>query len=240
MHMDYTYTMFRYELKYILSPEQYSFFMNRIKDRMEIDKYGHTTLYSLYYDTPNKLLIRSSIENPDFKEKIRVRSYGVPKKENHLFLEIKRKNNGVVYKRRISTDIKGLDQFFNEKNNYIENDQIASELQYFKKFYKQLDPCFLIIYDRKGYNEINGTLRITCDENLRYRTSDLDFYSTNKETPILQKGYVVLEIKIQDSMPLWLAKILSEGQIYQTSFSKVGEAYKKELQLSRGLERRNI
>ena len=43
---------------------------------------------------------------------------------------------------------------------------------------------------------------------------------------LLPKGWSILEIKVQEAMPLWLTRILDEGKIYKNSFSKYGEAYK--------------
>ena len=114
-----------------------------------------------------------------------------------------------------------------------------AELHSFKKNYPILQPCILIVVDRTSYIEPNGEVRITFDENSRYRTSNLGFYPSDGEKPLLQNGYVILEIKIKESMPLWLCDILTKGHIYVTSFSKVGEAYKKELKLKYNLEGSN-
>ena len=89
----------RYELKYILSVEQYGVILEEIKKHLQIDKYGESTIQSLYYDTDNYLLIRNSIEKPLYKEKLRARSYGLA--SDIVFLELKKKYNGIVYKRRV-------------------------------------------------------------------------------------------------------------------------------------------
>ena len=47
--------------------------------------------------------------------------------------------------------------------------------------------------------------------------------------PLLKDEGAILEIKVQGAMPLWLTNVLSNQKIFQTSFSKVGEAYKKEM-----------
>ena len=69
----------RFELKYILSKEQYENIVNGISEYMKIDKYGETTIQSLYYDTDTFQLIRNSIERPVYKEKLRIRGYGIIK-----------------------------------------------------------------------------------------------------------------------------------------------------------------
>ena len=76
----------RFELKYILSKEQYENIVNGISEYMKIDKYGETTIQSLYYDTDTFLLIRNSIERPVYKEKLRIRSYGLSNEDNIVFI----------------------------------------------------------------------------------------------------------------------------------------------------------
>ena len=71
----------RLEYKYVLSLEQYNSIINKIKEVLKEDEHGSTTIQSLYFDTPNYRLIRQSIEKPAFKEKLRLRSYGLLKKD---------------------------------------------------------------------------------------------------------------------------------------------------------------
>ena len=47
--------------------------------------------------------------------------------------------------------------------------------------------------------------------------------------PLLDEGWAILEVKVQGAMPLWLSAALSEGKIFKSSFSKYGEAYRREL-----------
>ena len=108
-------------------------------------------------------------------------------------------------------------------------DQISREIEAFFENYQNLEPKYLIIYDRVAYYQDNGDLRITIDMNPRYRTNDLNLHTSMEGIPLLDDGGAILEIKVQHSIPLWLAAILSEGKIYQTSFSKVGTAHKLEL-----------
>ena len=109
------------------------------------------------------------------------------------------------------------------------NNQIGKEITYFRDLYKTLKPACLIIYDRIAYLEKNGSLRLTIDMNPRYRVNNLNLNTSLDGIPLLDEGYAILEIKVEDSIPLWLCKILSNGKIYKSSFSKYGEAYKKEM-----------
>ena len=221
-------TMQRYEFKYLMTPEQTEAIKKRLVGHMEVDKYGVTSIASVYYDTPDYRLIRASIEKPPFKEKMRLRSYGLAKKDSTLFLELKRKAYGIVYKRRVTTTQDAVDRFLNYEGDVCADGQIARELTYFRNYYEKLVPAYLIIYDRTAYFEPGGDLRLTIDGDPRYRTTDLNLYTSMEGTRLMPfgQGSAILEVKVQQSVPLWLSAILDDLKIYKGSFSKVGEAYK--------------
>lgn len=221
--------MKRYELKYILKKEQIEYLVDKLKGHMEVDKYGMTSIASLYYDTPSSRLIRTSIEKPLFKEKVRLRSYGLAKPGKPVYLELKRKAYGIVYKRRVSTTIEDVNKFFNREANIFADGQIAKEITYFRDYYETLIPSCLIIYDRVAYYEPDGDLRLTIDYNPRYRLDNLNLNTSMEGISLLDKDSAILEIKVQNAFPLWLSKILDEGKIYKSSFSKYGEAYKQSI-----------
>ena len=230
-------TMRRYEMKYILTHDQFEFLKRELKGHMKVDQYGLTSIASIYYDTPDYRLIRTSIEKPDFKEKVRLRSYGLAKPGDTVYLELKRKAYKLVYKRRVLTTEESVKRFFSYEGNVTADGQIAREITYFRNYYDTLVPAILIIYDRTAYYQPDGDLRITFDENARYRTKDLNLYTSMEGKPLLAPGEVILEIKVQQAMPLWLTDILSRGNIYKTSISKVGEAYKKQMRILMDKER---
>ena len=207
--------MKRYELKYLLSDRQSGWFLRKLDDHMKIDEFGRTSIASLYYDTPDSRLIRQSLERPVFKEKIRLRSYGLATEESPVFLELKRKYDGVVYKRRVQSTIPEVEGFFMGEEITGGDQQIRKELTCFRDFHRTLIPACLIIYDRTAFFQPDGDLRLTIDEAPRCRFTDLNLSSMDG-TSLLPEGYSILELKVQDAMPLWLTSILSEGKIYKT------------------------
>lgn len=225
--------MKRYEMKYILNKEQVEYLVEALKGHMEVDEYGKTSIASLYYDTHNFRLIRNSIEKPEFKEKVRLRSYGLAKPGKPVFLELKRKAYGIVYKRRVVTNVEDVNRFLSGESNIFANGQIAKEITYFRDYYGSLIPSCLIIYDRVAYFEPGGDLRLTIDYNPRYRLDNLNLDTSMEGISLLNEGEAILEIKVQEAMPLWLSNILSKGKIYKNSFSKYGEAYKQQILKSR-------
>ena len=227
--MDVITVMKRYEMKYVLNKEQLDYLKNALVGHMVIDQYGKTSIASIYYDTPDYHLIRTSIEKPTYKEKMRLRAYGVVERGEPVYLEIKRKCQGVVYKRRIETSEKDVSRFLKHDDDFIGEGQIAKEMVYFRDYYQNLEPKIMIAYDRTSYKELDGDIRLTIDENPRYRTYDLNLHTSMDGQPLLPLGGAILEIKVQQEMPLWLADILDKGKIYQSSFSKVGTAYKQSM-----------
>ena len=221
--------MQRYEMKYLLSGAQTDFLRRQLEGHMRLDEYGLTGIASLYYDTPDARLIRASLEKPAFKEKLRARSYGVATDASPVFLELKRKYDGVVYKRRVQSTVPLVEDFFAGENALGGSEQIQKELAYFRDFYGTLRPACLIVCDRTAYFEPGGDLRLTVDYRPRYRTEELTLTRSMDGLPLLDPGWTILEVKVQGAMPLWLSAALSEGQIFKTSFSKYGEAYRREM-----------
>lgn len=211
----------RVEIKYLLSIEQYNLIIEKIKSHMTPDKYGRSTIQSLYYDTDNELLVRTSIDKPYYKEKLRLRSYGLANMDDNVFLEIKKKYAGIVYKRRISLKQSDVSKFI-DKNLDLDT-QIGKELNYFRDYYKTLKPNTLLIYDREAY--FSGDLRLTFDHNIKYRKYDLSLDKGFYGTDLINKNQVLMEIKVNMAMPFWLIDILEEAHAYKTSFSKYGLSY---------------
>lgn len=220
-------TFKRYEKKYLLNPEQYSVLKAEIDKHFIPDKYGETTICNLYLDTSDYVLIRRSVDKPVFKEKARLRTYGTPVDDTTAFVEVKRKFNSIVYKRRIHMDYLNALSFVNGVDCALDETQISKEIKYLFDYYGDIRPRFYISYDRCAffYKETSD-IRITFDKNLIWRDYDLDLRSGPYGDNLLPDGYTLMEIKVPNTVPLWLAKLLSELKIYPRSFSKVGTAYK--------------
>lgn len=216
----------RHELKYILSKEQKERILKSIEPYMKLDAYGRTTIQNIYFDTENYRLIRRSIEKPDYKEKLRVRSYANKNTENKVFVEIKKKYEKVVYKRRISMREEEAMQWLCGELPASLDSQIAREIDYFLQYYGGLKPALFLSYEREAYYSQDGSdFRITFDENVRCRQERIMFQSDAGGIFVLDEDKVLMEIKCSGGMPMWMAEILSREKIYKTSFSKYGTAY---------------
>ena len=226
----------RTEKKYLISETQYLKVMEALQDHLEPDQYKASTIFSLYFDTPDCLLMRRSIQKPVYKEKLRLRTYGIPEDDTKVFLEIKKKFKKIVYKRRVKIryrDVWALLSSEPMSKKYKKQRQILDEIKWFLQFYHKLEPFILITYDRLAYyGKEENKLRVTFDSNLLWRDKDLMPTEGAWGEALLPEGCRIMEIKIPGAMPLWLAEILSELEIFPNSFSKVGTAYRKKL--SRG------
>lgn len=217
----------RYEKKYILTKAQYEAILPEIERYTVMDVYGQYTICNIYYDTEQFDLIRQSLRKPYYKEKFRVRSYGVPADETNIFAEIKKKSGDIVYKRRVDGTAAAIDAFLNENAPLPENGQIQDEIRWFMKKNRPMPKVF-IGYDRTAYAGIEDPeFRITFDRNIRYRLQDLDLRSGDYGEPVTDDDTIIMEVKTGDAMPLWLVPILSRNRIYPGSFSKYGACYQR-------------
>lgn len=218
----------RYEIKYFLTNEQYKNLKNIMQEHMEMDEYGLNTINNIYFDTPDYRLIRKSIEKPCYKEKLRVRSYGKLTKKTKVFVEMKKKYNGVVYKRRLTLPQDEAFDFLLEGKPLEEQCQIAKELSYFMKLYGNLEPAIALVYDREAFfGKVDEDFRITFDHNVRVKLENIDLSDNGEFKKVLDEDLVLLEVKTSMGMPAWLLEFFSANHIYKTSFSKYGTAYKK-------------
>ncbi len=213
----------RYEIKYLLSPEQYEKMREIAKIATVPDEYGKSTVCNIYYDTPDSRIIRRSLEGPEYKEKLRLRSYGVATNETGVFLELKKKYLGVVYKRREAMTYARAVDFLRNPEPYS---QITRETEYFMRFYENLMPAMFISYSREAfYGKENRDFRITFDRDILWRDYDTDLRAGVYGKRVISPDTVLMEIKTGGAMPMEIAHALSQNGIYKTSFSKYGRAY---------------
>lgn len=228
-----TFIFQRVEKKYLLTAEQREQLLSLISHRLTPDIHGVSTICSLYLDTPTFLLVRNSIQAERYKEKLRLRSYGIQQDDGKVFLEIKKKYKGVVYKRRISATLKqAMDYIYN--GIPLGDSQILREIDYAMRFYGQPKPAVMLCYEREAFYVVDApALRLTLDSNVRYRTTELTPKAGLDGKCILpQDKDFILEFKTDAAMPLWLAQAFEQCKIYPSSFSKYANAYRDLLKQS--------
>lgn len=219
----------RYEKKYLLDRRQYAAIRRGLEVRMREDSYGLHPICNIYFDTENFSVIRHSLDKPAYKEKLRLRSYGVPGVRDAVFLELKKKFDGVVYKRRIQMPLTEAYRYLLAGIYPAEDSQILREIDWFVQRNHPIPRAF-IAYDRIAFAGIDDPeTRITFDTGLRWRDTALDLTAGDRGYQLQKLGTALMEIKIPGVMPLWLSHLLAEHGVFPASFSKYGECYREHL-----------
>lgn len=216
----------RYEKKYLLHQKQFEALLARLGGEMQADSYGEHTISNIYFDTRDFELVRQSIEKPDYKEKLRLRAYGKVDDTTVVYAELKKKYDGIVYKRRVP-------MFLGEARKYLyygiypgEDSQILREIDYVMRRY-ELKPRVYVSYNRTAYfGKQDSGLRVTFDRNICCRCHGLDLQYGAYGTQIMGQDQILMEVKIPGAMPMWMSRLFSGLCIYPVSFSKYGTYYK--------------
>lgn len=220
-------TFQRYEKKYRLTPGQYQELMGRMITKLIPDRYGKYTICNIYLDTEDYRLIRTSLEKPDYKEKLRLRSYGTPGDEDVVFLELKKKFHGVVYKRRVEMTMQQARSYLYDGRRPKNDSQIMREIDYSVRHYGAY-PRVYLSYDRIAFGgKEDPGLRVTFDMNIRARDYHLDLGQGPYGMLLMRNKDLLMEVKIPGAMPLWMSHLFSELGIFPVSFSKYGAYYAK-------------
>lgn len=208
----------RYEMKYAMDSETMMAVEEEMASYMEADPHGHSRIQSLYFDTPNYILARRSLEHPLYKEKLRLRSYGIAQVGSPTFLELKKKV--------LLESFEGRDG------------QIMREIDYSFSRYPGLAPRKLLMYDRDAfYAKDDHEFRVTFDSNILWRNTDLDLTCGFYGERLVPQDRVLMEVKAGGAIPLYFVKILKKYNLNRTSFSKYGRAYQVDDERDKGWER---
>lgn len=224
----------RFEKKFILDQKKYDALIEKLLEYMNPDEHCKSkknySIYNIYYDTKNNDVIRHSISKPYYKEKLRLRSYTIPTSlDSKVFLELKKKINGIVNKRRVVMTLKEAYDFLEYRkrpilNDYI-NEQVIQEIEYYLSKNK-VYPAVYIGYTRNAFfGKDDKDFRVTFDSNIITRRDNLSLGAGCFGTDILGENRYLMEVKFLGAIPLWFTKILSDLEIYNTHFSKYGNEY---------------
>jgi len=236
----------RREKKYLITYQAYEELRPLLCSHVEQDTYGVSSVCSLYLDTPDRRIIRTSLQDPVYKEKIRMRSYGACASFDDLvYFELKKKYKGVVYKRRVQMMAREALAFLNrgalpasvvvgasDTMQSARDRQILSELGWALEFYAPLELAMNISCERLALFGIEEPdLRITFDANVRWSDKDFSGLPEDGSTLLLPPNVMIMEVKFQRAIPLWLAQVLGSLDILPQSFSKYGTAYQLSKQI---------
>ncbi|MBP5209493.1 MAG: polyphosphate polymerase domain-containing protein [Clostridia bacterium] len=223
---DVSYIFARVERKYMITRATARALLERLEGRLLPDEYGHSTVANVYLDTRDFRLIRASIDADNYKEKLRIRAYGDPGPDDTVFLEIKKKFDGVVYKRRLSVPLRLAERYVDGGERPVSS-QVMDEFDYAMRFWGRPGAAAVLCYERDAYYARDDhDLRLTFDTDARCRFDRLHLSEGDDGIPLFDPDTVLLEIKFLNALPLWLTRALDELGIRPTSYSKYGTAYR--------------
>lgn len=219
----------RKEQKYLITVQQYDALVDQMKLHMRPDKNGQNGYYtvtSLYFDNADHTIYYETKNKLKFRQKLRLRVYDDADIYDKAFFEIKQKHKKVVNKRRMLLPLSEARRYLKESPitsvDQLEssNPQVFQEIDHFRRLY-QLHPEMIISYDRHALHGIeDDNLRVTFDLNLRCRNYDLNLEHGSYGKQVIDPNLVVLEVKVDHSVPLWLTRLLQDLQCEQKSASK--------------------
>ena len=226
----------RHEFKYVITEETAAGVLESIQPHMKRDRHtneeAHYRISSLYFDTRENLFLDEYLRGERFRQKLRLRVYNSPNLWDTCFFEIKKKFSKYVNKRRAKITIgeayawmrgeRTLDEMI---ETFPSEAQILREIHFLMQLY-QVEPRVVISYDRQAYMGIfDQNLRVTFDRRLTKRTSLLEPHQQGEDVLYLPSAKVVLEVKTNKAIPLWLAGTISELECRKQTFSKYSNSY---------------
>ena len=227
-------TFQRMEKKTTLPTEVAAALRARIADRMIPDDNcpdGRPyTVCNIYFDAEDDHVIRRSVELPYYKEKLRLRSYGVPTSDSPVFLELKKKQGGVGTKRRVKLPLRDAEAYLErgirpEGLTYVE-EQVLREVDYYRS-HQAVSPRVYVSYHRVAFHDKDDpSFRVTFDTDLLSRRFDLRLELGRYGEPLLTEGTSLLEVKFAGAVPFWFARAMSDFGLSFHTFSKVGTDFK--------------
>jgi hypothetical protein len=218
----------RKEQKYLITTAQYNALIYQISPYMRPDKFGENgryTVNSLYFESDDHKIYFETKNKLKYRQKLRLRVYDDADINGTAFFEVKQKHKKVVNKRRMLIPLAEAYRYLESaENNLYEyetsNHQVLREIDYFRKLYN-LEPKMIVSYERHALHGVtDADLRITFDFNLRCRSDNLLLEQGSYGENFIDQDLVVLEVKVNDSVPLWLTRILQSLDCEQRSASK--------------------
>ncbi|HFU4056168.1 TPA: polyphosphate polymerase domain-containing protein [Streptococcus suis] len=220
----------RIETKYIVDKETFALLEKDLKKHMVSDEFATSTITNIYFDNEDFDMIQDSIAKKNGREKIRMRIYDAqPSASSQAFLEIKKKENKIGYKYRLTSNPLSVTNYIEKGlvDKTITDEMVTSELDILRERYGTIKPKMYIYYDRVSYKGIEDRkVRLTIDKNLLYRDYDVDAMEGKFGKDLLDPTKVIMEVKVPEERPEWLVALLEKYQIEKQSFSKYGNAYK--------------
>lgn len=234
----------RYELKYTIPSEWVAPISAFVEPYCSMDYHssvspdGFYQVNSLYFDSPDFVLLRNRLNGLHDRFNMRVRNYGARPKAP-WFLEVKRKVGEVIHKYRARVKDIDLARTLDpatDPSEFLVSPRDAANAARFRRLVHEYNtsPVVQTTYRRKAYFSVcDDYARVTFDANMRYQArSEYDplpvedaFAPTDLETIYDEGTNVVLELKCQTKyVPLWMVDLVRAFDLRRRGFSKYSAA----------------
>lgn len=220
----------RIEQKFLLNEKQVEKFMNCISNKIEEDEHFKYTVYNIYYEPVSEDLISKALKKFRNTERIRLRSYGIPRINDPVYIELKEPNGENITKRRLELSLDEAYELLSEQHDCGDN-QIDELLRN-----SGLIPKLFVGYERIAYcSKFDPKVRITFSMNIRYRNDDFRLCDLSQNKQLLNKDTMVLEVK-GEVIPEWIQDALQSCGCLSITDYKVSRTFRsleQQLQLSK-------
>jgi hypothetical protein len=221
----------RFELKYVISLQQAEQFKAALQAYVVPDEHGHNngryTLASLYYDSPDLRCYRENDDGLKFRRKLRIRRYETGEvftDESPVFLEIKQRYDRVTQKRRTVLPYHEALRLCNDRQipDHGPGDRALIEEIYAFLWQYNLRSVSLVRYDRQAFvgTEYDMGLRVTFDTSLSFQSHQLRLHEQPSGLPMLPANLAVMEIKVNERIPIWLTAMIAAHNLQRGGVSK--------------------
>lgn len=196
---------------------------------------------TVYYDTPSHALLRAARAEPERNVKLRAREYydmhsslaelatdpgQIVRHQPWVFMELKHRTGTRTSKHRLRLRRSELDTFFSGADEAPHDAERAAIRSFAADLGEPLVPSCVVNYRRVALEDEAGALRVTLDVELAFFVPPVGLWTRgplvrgNLGAPCAAPFGCLLEIKLRDETPAWLARALEQAHAKSEHISK--------------------
>ena len=215
--------MYRVEDKYWCSERDMLLIQSRVKTVMRPDPAAGGVSYritSLYFDDPDDTHWADSEDGVSYRNKYRIRIYN--NSTDLIKLEVKYKAYNRVYKKSRTISREDAERLMAGECIEAGEESMDNPATMFNLAIRQrlLRPSVIVDYRRDAYTFPPGNVRITFDRNIRACRDPAGFLRGACAYSPLRDTDKILEVKYDEMLPGFIARLLESGNMNQIAYSK--------------------
>jgi SPX domain protein involved in polyphosphate accumulation len=230
----------RYELKYLISPELIDPIISFIRPYCRMDPFSERAkdkyycIKTLYLDSPDYRTYWDVQEKAASRFKLRIRIYGNDDTGLVKF-EIKRRFKDICLKTTVNVHDEMWPELLELSNHKHRENSLQPDnpalLEFVGLAYRiRAEPKMLISYERKAFQStVDRYVRISFDRRICHQTKYICDFTSRPENWIYNDGFdstgvigphVVLELKLMTRAPVWIVDLVRRFGLVREGFSK--------------------